>query len=350
MPFTYPQNYEIQSIMPQLMARGREGRLGLDIFPIREVNAAQVRWTQQDNFYGLQQLRGLDGAPTHVQRVGMKTYVYEPAVFGEYIDITETELTTRAGSAPVDNTPIDVADLVVDADMQLINREYDRQEWMAWQAMVYGQISVVLDGPTGQQTGYTDTFPIQTYSASVPFSTFATAKPIAAFQAVQQMAVGYSVDFGAGAMAVANSVTINNILNNTNTADLGGRRDMYGATVNNLAGVNSYWQGQNLPRLVAYDAGYYPKIGQNTTAQFVKFVPDNTIVVIGRRPGNAKVGEYLVTRNASNGFRPGSYRYVIDRANGINGEKRTPANIEIHRGHSGGIALYFGSAIVVMHV
>jgi hypothetical protein len=50
--FNYPTNFELQQIEPDLVARGAAGRLGLDIMPVRNVNAGEVRWNQQDNFYG----------------------------------------------------------------------------------------------------------------------------------------------------------------------------------------------------------------------------------------------------------------------------------------------------------
>lgn len=68
MPFIYPQNFEIQAILPDLLGRARDGRIGLDLFPAHAVNAAQVRWAQQDNYFGLQQLRGLDGAVARAAR------------------------------------------------------------------------------------------------------------------------------------------------------------------------------------------------------------------------------------------------------------------------------------------
>ena len=110
-----PRNFEIREIEQDLITASRDGRVGLDIFSERAVNAGEVRWTQEDNYYGLQQFRGLDGEPTHVQRVGLKTYSYEPGVFGEFVTVTEEELTKRAGTAPLDTTPIDVSDLVLGA-------------------------------------------------------------------------------------------------------------------------------------------------------------------------------------------------------------------------------------------
>jgi hypothetical protein len=350
--FNYPTNFELQQIEPDLVARGAAGRLGLDIMPVRNVNAGEVRWTQQDNFYGLQALRGLDGAPTRVQRIGTKTYSYEPGVFGEFIDITETELTRRAGYAPV-GTPIDIADMIVDADQQLINREFDRIEATIWSLLTTGTFSIKLDGPTGTQVGFSDTFAIQTFTAGVAWATSATATPIVNFQAVQQLgqAAGHSVDLGAGAVAYMNSVTSNRMLNNANAADLSGRRITAGNTPNNLADVNRYFAAQNLPQMQVYDNGYQSTITVGASVgPFVKFIPDGKVVVVGKRTSGAQVGNYVKTRNASNGLMPGSYAYTLDRANGVNAERRTPANIERHRGHNGGPILLFPGAVVVMNV
>lgn len=352
--FNYPTNFELQQIEPDLLARAEAGRVGLQIMPVRNVNAAEIRWNQQDNFYGLQALRGLDGAPTRVQRVGNKTYVYEPGVFGEFVDITETELTRRAGYSP-NGTPIDVSDLVIDADSQLMNRELDRIESTIWALLTTGTFSIKLDGPNGTQVGFTDTFSIQTYTASVAWATAATATPIVNFQAVQQlgMAAGHSADLGAGAVAYMNSVTSNRLLNNTNASDINGRRINGGNTSNSVADFNRYLAAQNLPQIQVYDGGYQAA-GTGATAvtagAFTKFIPDSKVVVVGKRTSGAKIGEYLKTRNASNGLQAGSYAYTIDRANGVNAEKRTPANIERHRGHNGGPVIYLPSAVVVMSV
>ena len=352
MPFTYPTNFEISQIMPELEAQGRAGRLWLEIMPPRNVNAGTVRWSQQDNYFGLQNFRGLDGAPTHVQRLGSKTYNYEPGVFGEFVDITETELTQRAGSVAISAAPIPITDLVMAAEMQLVNRELDRMEASISTLLTTGTLTLTLDGPNGTQQAYSDSYTAQTFSATIPWATVATATPIRDFQAVQQLGVGISVDLGAGATAYMNSVTSNRLLNNTNVNDFGGKRSNYGATLNNLANINQYLLAQNLPKIQVDDRGYYPLYGQKggVTKGFKKFLPDGTVVVVGKRPGNAMVGEYQLTRNMSNGGNPGSYAYIIDRVNGTNAEKRTPANIEVHRGHNGGPALYYPSSLVIMSV
>jgi hypothetical protein len=350
MPFIYPTSYELRQIEPELVQRGSAGRVGIELLPIQSVNAAKVRWSQQDNYFGLQHLRGMDGQPTHVNRVGQKTFEYEPGVFGEFIDITEQELTIRAGSVDVSAVPINVQDLVVDAQRQLIARELDRIESSNWTLLTTGTIKIDIAGPQGVMIGYSDTYVIQTFTAAIPWSTIATATPARNFQSVQQLALGKSVDLGSGATAYMNSVTANNLLNNTNASDLAGRRIGSGGTFNSLNDINQFLLGQNLPKVQVYDEGYVPAAPGGIAGTFKKFIPDNLVVVIGRRTSGARLGQYITTRNASNNFQPGSYQYTIDRANGVLAEKRTPANIEIHRGHNGGPTIFYPSAVVVMNV
>lgn len=345
MPYIYPTSVELKAIEPELQARSRADRLGLRIMPTRTVRAAKVRWTQQDNYRGLQQLRGLDGEPTRVLRVGEKTFEYEPGVFGEFLDVTETELLTRSQGVDITTVPVEVGDLVTNLDNQLISREDERIEASIWSVLTTGTISIKLAGPNGTQTGWSDTFTIQTFTASVVWSTFATATPFKDFQSVQLLGIGKGVDLGGGATAYMNSVTANNMLNNQNANDLAGRRVEFGNTVNNLVDVNKFLVGRNLPTIQIYDQGYL-----NDAGTFTKFIPDSVVSVVGKRPSGAQVGEYLLTLNAVNNFQPGSYAFTVDRANGINGEKRVPPNIERHRGHNGGPVIYYPSAVVKMNV
>jgi hypothetical protein len=109
--------------------------------------------------------------------------------------------------------------------------------------------------------------------------------------------------------------------------------------------VNRYLAAQNLPQIQVYDAGYQSTITVGATVgTFTKFIPDGKVVVVGKRTSGAKIGEYLKTRNASNGLRPAATATPSTGRTASNGEKRTPANIEVHRGHNGGPCLYLPSA------
>lgn len=350
MPYIYPVAAEYSTIEQLLISRGREGRVGLDIFPVETAETFKVRWSQLDNYYGLQAMRGLDGAPTRVVRVAPTLYEYEPGVFGEYVEISETELTLRAENLNLLTQNIPVGDIIMEADRLLIAREWDRIESSIWTLLVTGVLNILLDGPTGIQTGYRDSYTTQTYSASVAWGTVATAVPIRDFQGVQQLgeAAGYSVDFGAGATAYANNATWNKMLNNTNASDFGGRRSMYGATLNNLPNMVGYLQAQNLPKCIGYDAGY--QVTRGSQASFTKFIPNDKVIIVGKRVGGARVGAYKMVRNIVNGGRPGSYRRIRDTYTPQNAGLEIPPKLEVHRGHNGGPTMMFPSAVVVMSV
>lgn len=353
MPFMYASSATRREIEPDLLQRGRAGRLGFEILPEKPVPTGKVRWTQKDNWFGLQQMRGLDGAPLHVYRVGHKTWEYEPGYFGEFTEVTETELTNRASSVDVTTVSINVNDLVAEAREILVGREWERKETSIWTLLTTGILQIVQDGEDGVQVTYRDQYSFQQYTPTYPWSNLALSTPIKNFQSVQQMgeALGHSVDFGAAATAYGNQVTINNLINNQNPDDFGGRRAQFGATLNAMPAFNSYFAAQNLPQLKVYDASY--QLRKNSPR--IKYIPDGVLVVVGRRFSGEPLGFYNITRNASAGYRSVSYEYVIDRANALiagaaPSEKRTPANIEVHRGHNGGPSIDFPSSVVVMHV
>lgn len=347
--FTYPTSSELTTIAQDKMPRLTADRPIFDIFPIRTVDSHLLRWEQKDNYVGLQQIRGLNGDPARVKRIGGKVYQMEPGVYGEFIRIDEQELTTRRQWGSY-NQPISIDDLVMEAQDQLLGRQIDRIEQVLWALItpsvstggggstVTGTFSVL--GPDGSIL-QADAYTLQSYGAAVAWATVATATPIADFRGIKLLSRGKSVSFGAGCIAYANQVTVNNLLSNTNTNDLGGRRLSGLAPVNNLADVNRILLGEDLPAVQVYDDGYLDDNGS-----FQLFIPNSRVVVVGKRPAGQTVGEYRMTRNVNNpGMAPGMYMKVIDR-----GEDEVPRSIEVHQGHNGGPVLYFPSAIVVLGV
>jgi hypothetical protein len=321
MPFIFPHNRELNRIAPDKIARMAQNRLGFTISPMRNVNASLIQWEQPDNVFGLQQLRGLDGAPTVVKPVGVKPYSYIPAVYGEFMTITETELTTRAGSTSVD-VPIDVSDFVVQRQDQLLVRELDRIEAIIWTFLTTGTATVTLPGGS---TGWTETFAIQTYTASPTWATVATAVPLLDFRAVALLGAGKGVEFRRRRQRLHEPHTLNSLLATPTpaTCTASGRRT--GATFNSQGDINRVLLDQDVPTVNVYDEGYYD--ASNT---FVRFIPNNKVVVIGQRNAGEKILEYVKTINANNPNRaPGSYSFVVDRANAENGEKRVPPNMEV---------------------
>lgn len=338
--FTYPQNRELSLIAPEKVARITLPRLGFSLVPLRPSEAHFVEFEQKDNYYGLQNLRGLDGSPVRINRVGRKRYIYEPAAYGEFVEIQESELTKRAGMTPqaaLLGVPLDISDLVLDGQDQLLVRELDLIEYIIWTLLTTGTITITQGNSSN--VSYTQTFALQTYSASA-WGTAASATPLSDIRTACLKGRGKGVSFGSQAMLVMNRSNANRLLNNANSADLFGKRAAVGQTFNDISEVNKFLLANDLPPIVIYDEGYIDSSGT-----FQLFIPDGKAILIGYRTDGSKIGEYRLTRNANNpGFAPGSHMKIEDNTAG----NKIPANIKIHRGHNGGPVFYFPSAVVII--
>jgi len=333
------------SAMLELIAQDRIPQLTMndlifDLMPIRTVDSAEVVWEQRDNYTGLQQARGLDGEPPSIRKFGLKRYAMQPGFYGEFDTLNETDMTLLRQPGTF-ATPVNLDELIMPKFEILIGRQIDRIRKILWDLLAQGIFTVA--GPNGSIM-HTDQFPLQTYTATVPWGTFATATPLADLRNIQLLARGHSVAFDATAMIVVNRGTMNKILNNGNQADIAGRRVTgFNTTgpVNNANELNVLMTRDDLPNFAVYDMGYL-----DDTGAFNLFIPDGKAIVIGKRPAGQTVGEYEFVRNANNpGFAPGPYQKVINKT-----ELQGLAKIEIHYGHTGGPAIFFPSAIVVVNV
>jgi len=337
----YPTSAELTRIaqdkLPNLVAQ----RPIFGIMPIESVDSHILMWEQEDNYVGLQQIRGLNGQPPRVKKTGAKRFMMEPGVYGEFTTIDELELTERRQWGTF-GQPISIDDLIMREQDRLLGRRLDREEFIGWTLLTTGTFSI--SGPDGQVL-QTDTFALQTASAAVAWATFATATPLKDFRAVQLLSRGHSVNFGAAAKAYMNRVTFNNLVSNTNTNDFAGRRTSGLQSVLNLTEINSVLAGEDLPQIVIYDGGYLDEVGV-----FQPFIANAKVIVVGARTDGGRVAEYRMTRNAQNpNMAPGAYMEVIDRGAAGSG-RQVPRTIEVHDGHNGGPVIYFPSAIIILSV
>lgn len=359
MNFIFPTAAEMFEIAPDLSARDRADRLGLTLFPPKARATHHVRWWARDNSAGLMAMRGLDGQPPRIPSFGSTTYVFEPGVYGERDVITERELLTRGDPTNM-SRPVDITEEVLNRLQTLITRKYDRMEYNVWTMLATGSTVVPVAGPNGEVV-YRDTYPIQKFTATVPWGNTSTATPLADMQAMQQKSVGHGVDFGAGAMLVVNQIKANQLLNNTNPADYGGRKAPGGATLNSLDDFNNYFQRQNLPKVVVYDEGWQlaPLSGPitNPVVQYQKFLDNNTGILIGKRKNGDPLGEWQQTIQAMqpdvgnlSGAGPGEYAFASYSNRGVNAGVVVSPKVEIHHGFNGGLALYYGSGVVAASI
>lgn len=333
--YVYPTTRELKEINPEKIQNLTRNRPTFEIFPTTESEYWTLEWEQKDNWRGFQQLRGLNGEPSYVHMVGAKAYSAKPGVFGEFMTVDETMMTLRAQQVPY-GAPVDIRGLVLERQDYLNFRETELLEYIHWKALIDGQFTFI--GPTGAVYG--DVFPIQTASFS-DWSTIATATPLLDLMGLKALASGKSISFGSGARMYMNSTTLSNLMRNRNANDLGGQMAIASGGVKpfkEVGEINTLLTGFNLPQIVEYDEGYFAE----SNGAFTKWIPDDVVSIVGQRTNGDRLGEYRMVRNGNNpNMAPGRYEKVIDH-----GERRVPRLIEVHRGHNGGLVIYYGSAIV----
>jgi hypothetical protein len=336
--YTYPTAEELKVIEPEKLAVLTMNDPLFEILPIQNKDAHVLSWEQRDNFTGLQAVRGLNGQPSRVRPVGGKRYTMEPGVYGEFKLIDEQEMTIRRQWG-TENTVIDITDLVTEAQDHLLNRRIDRIRQIGWALLTQGVFAIANEMGAIM---HMDAFPIQRFVVAVPWSTVATSTPLGNFRGVKLLGRGRSTSFGSQARAYMNQGTFNNMISSTNANDIAGRRTtgLNSLIALNRDELNRVFLGEDLPQIVIYDEGYL-----DDTSTFQLFIPDGYVVVIGTRPGNQPIGEYLMTRNVNNsGEAPGAYTKVVDKMDDV------PREIKVHDGHNGGPVLYYPGAVVVMRV
>lgn len=339
--FTYQTNAELNEIAQDKLPRLESNRPIFEIMPIEEKDTSVIMWEQQDNYTGLQNLRGINGALPLIAQTGSKSYIERPGYYGEGELIDEIQLTERRQRGTF-ATPINVQDLIAEKQDKLLQRRLDRIEWLGWTLLCTGQFSVFTkNGALAHQGAYT----VQQFTATVPWATSATATPLADMSAVKLLGRGHSVSFGAQSTAWMNLKTFNTLRTNGNNVDMYGRRTAGLGTFNNIGQINDLFMGDDLPTVRIYDEGYLA----DGTGLFTPFIPDATVLVTGKRPAGQPIAKYIMTRNANNpALAPGAYMYVSNHT-GEDADGNAPS-IGVFDSHNGGPALYFPSALTVMHV
>lgn len=330
-----------QDLLPDLMADDPI----FGHFPITEEEAELLIWEQMDDFTGLQEIRGIGGAPPSVAHVGLRQYIAQPGYYGEFKKLDEAKILRQKKFGTFGDV-VNVTDLILVDQVHLLQRRLNRIKVTLWN-IVQGTYSV------SNRQGVvmaTDTYSPQTFTSIVNWSTNATATPLLDFRTVKVLHRGHSVDFGSGARAYMNLVTYNQMVSNTNASDLFGKRVNSLSTVSSLAQINQLLNQDDLPTIVIHDKGYVKGVTAgvnqaNSGANFVPFIPDGVVILVGRRPNGTRLGEYRMTRNLENpNLAPGSYTKVIVQ------DKQVPTSIETHDGHNGGPVIEFPASIVVMTV
>lgn len=336
--FTYPTSAEISQIAQNFLQDLTMDDPVFSIMPVKNEDTTLIMWEQEDDYLGLQQIRGMNGEPPKVQPVGAKQYQMAPGVYGEQLSVRERELTERRQYGTF-GTPVSLDDIIMPKVRQMTGRQVARIKQINWTLLTTGTFSVSAANGAVVQT---DTYTTQTFSSTVPWTTYATATPLADLQALALKATGYSLSFNSDATLFVNRVTANAMTLNTNSADLYGRRTAGLGTFNTLNDANQLFTGEDLPTIRIYDKGY-----KNDAGTFTRFIGNGIGVLVGKRDDGAPLGRYVMTRNANNpDMAPGPYMKITDSATPGNPHP-VPRRIAIDAGHNGGPVMSFPSGIVI---
>ena len=333
--YQYQNNQALMRAVSQdLLLSMQTNNLIFTFFPIVLNPTTKLKWTILDNYKGLMALRGLGGEPTSISLVGANTYEAKPGYFGEFATLDEEELTLREGSVMLgadQNATISIQDMIMEADVQLMTRYYNRLVQMGWDLLNTGTLSISL--PKGG-IGYVAQYAQQTSPALVPWRNRATATPYQDLANLQpRFGRGSSTNFGQAATAYMNSRTLQDLLFNRNPDDLYGKRIGTGSTLTSLGDINNVLLLAGAPKIVVEDDGYVSDDGT-----YKLNVPDGTVHVMGARGANETMGVTQLTKNANNpGNAPGVYAHIEDFTQPP--YRRVPPRIIVHRGFNGGHAV-----------
>lgn len=350
--YVYQDSIVTERIAPELIQNLSAADPIFNYFPIEDINASKVRWTVDDNYRGLMNLRGYDGAPTRVLRPSKNMYEAEPGVYGEQYELSEQELTTRAAGFPATlNVPMNISDMVSEGQMVLATRQVQRRRQITWTLAVTHNLLVPL--PQGG-IGHQESFAGQTLTVGTLWSNLQNATPLHDLRQLQFLyGWGTSNDFCSPAEAWMNSQTAQYILDNRNANDLGGIRAEYGQTVfNSIEGTNSILLSQGAPKIKIFNDSYQmdtPTGGTYKNNQYQLYLPTGVVWIVAQRPGNEKPGVFLNTRHVVNGGGTQPYAFVVDQTKATP-HPMVPPKVIVHQGFNGGPAQRRPSQTVTMIV
>jgi len=337
--YVYPTTIELTEIDAIKLPMSMEGNLAFELMPPKQVDGHILEWEQKDSILGLMKVRGMDGEPGRVAPLGLGRFMMTPGVYGEFTEIKEWEITARRRVGSVNET-MDITDLTLERGEQLLDRQNMRATKIIWDLLCYGLFSSTNEFGA---VVHTDSYRQRIYTPTVAWTTQATSTPLQDFRNVKLLARGYSVSFGSLADAIMNQVTFNAFIANTNTNDLAGRRTQGLGSVLSLELANALLLGEDLPRIRICEDFFLDDAAGNL-GNFVMFIPNGVVIVVGKRARGVVIGDWAWTRNANNpGSAPGPYVWVYETP-------KPPRKVEVHRGFNGGTRLYFPSSVIVMKV
>ena len=301
----FPTNVEMD-FTTQQYTRDSAKLLGQKLCPLVNTQAQVVESDELDNDVGMTGVHTMDTDPRVRRRPGSRLHSFEPIPHKETELIKESEMLKARAWGTLGGV-INIEYLVMDAFRRAMGMDDIRIEWEIWQ-MFQGELNI-------DENGYKleEEFAIQEFTPNVAWDDLENAKVLSDLDTVSQMFVGTGAS-AQGAVMVGNGVTLNKIFENKNTDDLKGfTNENFRVATYSVEDLNKLLTARKRPTFLEYDEGFY-----RTKQEFEKFIPDGTLIVVGKRMAGQQNTEYKLTptlHRTQNGM-PAPGRFAFLTVNG----------------------------------
>lgn len=332
--FTFPEAATIMEIERERQLQLDAQSAGSAIFPIVEERGDTILWEVRDNVLGLSYVREGNEPYPILEDVGSKRFALVPAKFGGSRTLSADKI-NRGRKIGTHGESMDVSAEMEIIMQEIAERDFNTIEYIRWRMACLGDVLLPKkDGTTIRVAKYD----ANTTNSNVAWTDRANATPLLDLQTLRNATAGYGFDFGGGAKAYSNSITLDHLVLNTNALDLGRQRLTFGETIRDISQVNRLiLQGMNLPQFEAIDGGYLDSSGV-----FQRFIPDGYVVIVGNHWSRGlRAGEFVMSSNEALMGEPGVY------AN-IDQEKKAPRLPYAERGFNGGPRVNHGRQIQIL--
>jgi len=303
-----------------------------------------VLWENRDNVTGITPARGVGEAYPVMDDSGVKRHAMTPGHFGETRVVDASRL-VRGREVGTWGEAIDPYREASRMMFEIAQRELSLVNYTRGRLLSLGEVSVPDRNGTTRYThnwnGYTSQ--LVTLAGNDVWTDLDDSYPLGSIRdAIHAKGIGSGHSFNRPeAMAISNPITWSYVWKNENPADVGGKRDPFGATITDMGTFKRYMVNQaDLPMPVIDDSGY----GRATDDVWQFNVPDGYVVIVGVHMAyGVKCGNYVGTRHDAAKGRATIYAEIDESPN-------PPKLPRVHRGHSGGPRLNFGRQVIVMKV
>jgi hypothetical protein len=347
---TFPTNAALDMVVQDYVAQ-TENFVGAKILPETEAYVQRVQWDERDRDRGMTNAHVMGTDPKTDTRQGSKTHEYRPIPFKETDLIKEDEI-LQARELGTQNETLNLSREIARIAKNRLDKTRIRMEWMRW-ATLKGRVVISENGVSVDET-----FPVQTPSPLHDWDDLDNATPLKDFNAWKLLFRGTGAS-AMGAVVYMNQTTANWLLENNNEDDLKGfQNSNFTKLPYSVDELNKILTARGLPTIFVVEDGYIDE-----DDNFVNFLDDAEVIVIGKRPAGQTVGDFCTTpslHRVVNGVQAPGYFSIVevnDQPSDVVGAvsmdqlgKAKNPKIEVTGGIYGGTRLIYPKSVIYSQV